>query len=470
MSQFLSCKILNNNIDLFTLLRMDLDMLFMAPIVMKKLFIKVMLMTFAVFCVILVKVLSDDKRKAFFAYCKRCILSFIKQCKEGKLTKKSSVVVIVLLLLPVFCTNTIQSISKITSEAKSYLTYAFLGKDELFKMLGTDKQYTNYQDVKATKGKNVVIIYCESLENGYFDKSLFADLTPNLDRMKENGFVSYDNYQNIFGAGWTIGALYATQTSFPCLFGHNDGNDIFNKIKDIQVVSYANVMKKAGYNNLFLSSANFEFAGTGNMMHMLGYDLKKYDQYDVKMRKTGWGIQDADLFAQAKLEYHKMANSGQPFNLTLLTVDTHFTNGIPDKRLKDKITIDIDKHPMEYCVASLDYLIEDFYNYMKEQPGFDNTVLIILGDHPVMGSAEQTPVVKLLNTKERRITLISNSLPQRFRPNDKIGYYDIPNFILEATGVKHNAVFLDDMINGDVEANVKKNAALYTHLNLKLNQ
>lgn len=469
ISELLSCKILKADVDLFTILRMDLDMLFMAPAVMKKLFVKVMALTVLMLIIVCFKLMSTESKNRFFSYCKRLYYSFLQQSKKGEFHFTTKIVLILLLLIPVLSTNTLKVMKNIYKETKSYVAYTFCTEEELFQRMGAVKNYKHQQNIEAVKGKNVVVIYCESLENGYLDNSLFPGLTVNLNKMKESSFTCYDNYQNLFGAGWTIGALYATQTSFPCLFGH-DGNDVFNKVKDTQVVSYANVMKKAGYNNLFLSSANFEFGGTGNMMRMLGYELKSFDKYDVETEKTGWGVHDKDLFEQAKIEYRKMANGATPFNLTLLTVDTHFTNGIPDKRMQKKIAIDREKKSMEYCVASLDYLIGDFYEFMSKQRGFDNTVLIIIGDHPVMGSVEQTPVVKILNKKERHITLLTNGLPTRFKENDKLAYYNMPNFILDSVGIRHNAIFLDDMLGSDAENNIKANAALYTHLNLKLNQ
>lgn len=469
LSQFLSCKIINQNIDLFSLLRVDLDLLYMAPAVVKMLFVKVAILTMIVFLLICRKLMSDRCWNNICLFCKQKVCFWYKQYKEGRINKKTKACLAIVILAPVLFTNTAKAIQGICAEAKEYYAYALITRDDLFQRTGSREKYVYYSDVKATKGKNIVVIYCESLENGYFDRDMFPDLTPNLDRMKQTDLTTYTNYQNDFGAGWTIGALYATQTSFPCLFGHN-GNDIFNRIEDTEIVSYAKVMKKAGYNNLFLSSANLDFSGTGKMMHMLGYELKRFNQYDVKMSKTSWGVQDADMFAQAKIEYSKMVESGRPFNLTLLTVDTHFPKGLPDKRLQNKIHIDMDKKPLEYCVASLDYLIFDFYEYMKSQPGFDNTVVVILGDHPVMGSADQTPVVNLLNTKKRNIALFCNSPAKRFSSTDELGYYDIANLVLDAAGIKRNAVFLDDMLQGDIKTQVKENASLYTHLNLKLNQ
>lgn len=40
------------------------------------------------------------------------------------------------------------------------------------------------------------------------------------------------------------------------MFFGTDGNAIFNRVKDCKLVSYAKVLKSAGYNNLFYQVLN----------------------------------------------------------------------------------------------------------------------------------------------------------------------------------------------------------------------
>ena len=140
------------------------------------------------------------------------------------------------------------------------------------------------------------------------------------------------------------------------------------------------------------------------MMNMLGYDIKDFKQFNVPFSKTGWGVHDKDLFEQAKIEYDKLMKQQKPFNLTLLTVDTHFTKGVPDERLTNIVSKQFSMDKIEYSVNSLDYLINDFYQYIKKQPNFENTEIIILGDHPLMGNEDNTPAIKQLKKSKRNIT------------------------------------------------------------------
>ena len=43
--------------------------------------------------------------------------------------------------------------------------------------------------------------------------------------------------------------------------------------------------------------------------------------------RVWWGYEDHKLYDFARREVTNLANSGQPFNFTMLTVDTHFEDG-----------------------------------------------------------------------------------------------------------------------------------------------
>ena len=123
---------------------------------------------------------------------------------------------------------------------------------------------------------------------------------------------------------------------------------------------------------------------------------------------------------------------------------------------------------IEYSVNSLDYLIYDFYQYVKSQSNSDNTEIVILGDHPLMGTEGNTPAVKRLKKSPRNITLISSKKSNLYDINDKLRYYDIPYFILDIADVKSNAVFSKKLFLDMSPEKIEKENALFTNLNLKL--
>ena len=120
----------------------------------------------------------------------------------------------------------------------------------------------------------------------------------------------------------------------------------------------------------------------------------------------------------------------------MLTVDTHFPKGIPDERMQSFVQVPFNRE-LEFSVATLDYLLADFYSFIKSQPNAQDTVMIIIGDHPLMGDSMKDKFGKM----PRRMVLMTNGYDIAQGKNESIKYYDIPDIVLETAGIKHNAVF-----------------------------
>ena len=114
----------------------------------------------------------------------------------------------------------------------------------------------------------------------------------------------------------------------------------------------------------------------------------------------------------------------------------------------------------------MDYLLEDFYNFIKNQPRSQDTVLVIIGDHPLMGDSMQ----KKFANAPRRMVLMTNGYDMQYDRNDPVYYYDIPEMILRTIGVKHNAIFPKDLFEKDYDKIVSDNHAAFASINLKLNR
>ena len=76
-----------------------------------------------------------------------------------------------------------------------------------------------------------------------------------------------------------------------------------------------------------------------------------------------------------------MAELDQPFNLTMLTVDTHHVGGwVCDLCGSDY------SEKLANVVKCADNLILNFVTWCQEQPWYEDTVIVIQGDHPRMDS------------------------------------------------------------------------------------
>ncbi len=93
-----------------------------------------------------------------------------------------------------------------------------------------------------------------------------------------------------------------------------------------------------------------------------------------------WGYEDHILFKNAKKHLTELNKSDQPFNLTMLTVDTHFPDGYYCTECRDIY----DDNQYANVIACSDRQVVNFVRWIQRQDFYDNTTIVITGDHPTM--------------------------------------------------------------------------------------
>ena len=313
--------------------------------------------------------------------------------------------------------------------------------------------YITPEKVECKAGKNIIVISMESIERAFLDTS-FAHLTPNLLNLKDQWHY-YDMMQNS-GSGWTSGSLYTYLTGFPAYFGVH-GNSIFQTAYHSSITSISHALNKANYTTIYLNG-NTDHSGVKEMLSILKFEkIIDYKNADKLRHKSRYGIRDKDLFHIAKEEIEKVKESESPFALFISTTDTHFPNGIYDKRMESVISPQ--NSELEFTVASLDYLIGDFISFLIKKDVLKNTAVILFPDHLKMGDPSM-----FSETGERGLYIITNSSEIDAEHND-IYQIDLPKFILDASKVEHNIKFLTDYIHDDKEKFIKENILSLTEIN-----
>ena len=101
------------------------------------------------------------------------------------------------------------------------------------------------------------------------------------------------------------------------------------------------------------------------------------DEYPV-----WWGYDDQKLFEFAKEKLNELSAQDEPFNLTMLTVDTHFEDGYVCDKCDDKFG----DNQYANVMACSSKQVEEFVEWIKQQDFYEDTTIIISGDHPTMDS------------------------------------------------------------------------------------
>ncbi len=260
-----------------------------------------------------------------------------------------------------------------------------------------ENYYVEPDDVDITadgKSKNLIYIYLESMENTYasLDEGGIQDqnLIPNLTTLAKNN-ISFSNTEKLggaiplYGATWTVGALFATSTGVPLNFPPNADSLNFSESFAAGITTLGDVLAKKGYNQEFLCGSDAAFGARDTFFKQHG-NYKIFDYFEAINKGyiaedyfEWWGFEDKILYDIAKDELLNLASQNKPFNFTMLTVDTHFVEGYV---CSDCPSLYEDN--MGNIISCADKKVYEFVEWCKKQNFYKDTVIVIVGDHPRM--------------------------------------------------------------------------------------
>ena len=301
------------------------------------------------------------------------------------------------------------SLTLVLSSIKVFDYIFYINSDSKF----IQEKYINPRDVNIEfkDKRNLIFIVVESLETSMFSKEHGGywdyEVTPELYKLlNDKDAVTFYNQNKaqgmnmLQGASWTTASVVANSTGVPFKIRINKNGYHSNEFMN---GSYAlgDLLEDNGYYNELISAANTSFGGIkeyftnhGSYEIIDNKSLKKYDLSMNKSDKGKWGFNDNYLFETAKKRLEIISKEDKPFNLELITIDTHFTDGFIGN-------YSLNKYDTQYenVYATESKLIYDFVNWVKEQDFYDNTTIVIVGDHISM----QTQFFKERGAKDRYV-------------------------------------------------------------------
>ena len=253
--------------------------------------------------------------------------------------------------------------------------------------------------ITCDRPKNLIYIYMESMETTYASKDVGGEqpqinYIPNLTELADDN-ISFSDEDGLGGfisaknTDWTMAAIWATSTgaafNFPIEGNSDFGNqEHFSK----NTVTLGDILEQKGYYQEFLCGSDARFGGRRAFFEQHGqyriYDLFTAEEegYLTPAEEVNWGIEDHLLYKIAQDELTRIASQDQPFNLTMLTVDTHHFDGWICPLCGD----DYPEQLANVAVCA-DKQIKGFIDWCSQQPWYEDTVIIIQGDHPRMDQA-----------------------------------------------------------------------------------
>ncbi len=301
------------------------------------------------------------------------------------------------------------------------------------------------KNVIAAPGKNLVWIYMESLERVYWDAGAFSGLTPNLDRLRKQG-LDFSGFETFAGANYTMAGLFSSQCGVPLFsspFANLDavaGNDTDVSTFHPKIACLGDVLHKAGYAQIYMGGAPIRFSNKDLFFHLHGYDeALGLNQLEAKaggkLPESGWGLYDSVLFKLALDRYRQLEDGRKPFNLSMLTLDTHPPHG---RASPDCPKYTASDNSMLQAVHCTDYLIGKFIDALSKEPDWKNTVVVIMSDHLMMRNDAQPLYPKGYHRQPALLVLNAGTGVRSAR----MYHMDIAPTLLDLLGVRTNATFI----------------------------
>lgn len=225
---------------------------------------------------------------------------------------------------------------------------------------------------RSTQKRNLIVIFVESLESNFLIPNLRALANQSVNFSTTQGFGGHNQ---VGATSWTIAGIVGYMCGIPLNLPSIIAKSF---LPNAECVSDS--LAKMGYNQLMIMGSNDDFAAKGAFLkshNIKSKDVKYYKNIGALPSDYAhsWGFSDSKLFEFARDELKNLADSTDNFALYLLTNNTHS----PDFFIES--TCGAVESNYQNAINCVDLLIGEFIAWIRTQDFYENTTILIVGDH-----------------------------------------------------------------------------------------
>ena len=295
----------------------------------------------------------------------------------------------------------------------------------------------------AAEGKNVIYIQLESFQQFLIDYQLedengeLQEVTPFINSLFNNpDSYSFENFYNQVGQGKTSDSEMLVENS---LFGSSQGG-AFSKFGTSNTFqSDSQILRsEAGYTSAIFHGNSGSFWNRDNTYKSFGidyfFDDKSYTFTEENRLK--YGMKDK-IFLKESIQY--LEQLPQPFYSKFITVSNHFPYPLDEANIDFPAATTGDNTIDNYFITAhyLDQAVEEFFNYLKDSGLYENSIIILYGDHYGISNARNESLAPLLGED-----------PEEWNGFDNATMQEVPA-VFHVPGVGNGQVF--DTYGGQVD-------------------
>ena len=341
---------------------------------------------------------------------------------------------------------------------------ALASEDDLTRVLNYTKQKNtepNPEYYGIAKKKNIIKIHLESFQTFLINKKVNGkEVTPFLNKLStgNDDFRYYPNFFHQTGQGKTSDSEFTMDNS---LYGLPQGSAYSLKGDNTYQSLPAILDQKEGYTSDVMHGDYKTFWNRDQIYKHFGidkfYDATYYDMSDENV--VNLGLKDKPFF-KASAEYQSKMK--QPFYSHLITLTNHypFTLNSEDASIDKPNTGDSTVDGYIQTAHYLDQALEQYINDLKTKGLYDDSVIMIYGDHYGISENHNNAMEKLLGEQitPAKFTDLNRTgfwlkIPGKNGTVDETyaGQMDVMPTILHLVGIdsKNYLMFGTDMLSKD---------------------
>ena len=284
---------------------------------------------------------------------------------------------------------------------------------------------------RARPKLNVVILLEESLGSEFWGclGRKGVSLTPQMDTLATNEGLLFDH---IYASGnRTVRGMEGVLSGFPPL----PGDSIVHRDRSENVETIARVLKRDGYDTMFLYGGHATFDNMKPYLLANGFD-RIVDEKDFPNPSFAnvWGVADEDLYKGAIGKFRELSQTNRPFFATILSVSNHKPYTYPKGRIPEN-----PNGHRENVVKYTDWCLGQFFAAAKKEPFWTNTIFVVVADHGarVYGSQD----VPIFSYEIPIVILGPAAVPEPQRIHAIGGSLDVSPTVLGLLGRPYETMF-----------------------------
>lgn len=274
--------------------------------------------------------------------------------------------------------------------------------------------------------KNLVIILEESLGARFVGELGGLDITPELDKLYQQGW----GFDNLYATGTrSVRGIEAITTGFT----PSPSRSVVKLSKSQHnFFSLADVLSQEGYKTQFIYGGESHFDNMKSFFLGNGFnDIVDINHIENPQFISSWGVSDEDLFNQADKELTKLSNSTEPFFSLVFTSSNHDPFDIPQGKVSLPKGHNPENYKRDLAIKYADYALGKFINKAKTRSYWENTVFLVVADHDVRVFGSEPVPLKSFHIP----AVILNSDMKSKRDPRLVSQIDLPVTLMSLLGI-----------------------------------